>query len=229
TITDAVITALQITPANVSVAKGQQQQMTVMATYSDNTSSDITSTVAWAVDSAIATVTPDGLLTGVETGTTTLTATKDGVSSNQATVNVTDAVITALQITPLAVEIRVGQTQQMQATIIYSDQTTDDVTNVATWSRTAPSVISVTHTGSVNGLRAGSSMVSASYDGVTSNAVEINVLNAAVAAPILTYETTFYTVTGRTEDNAYLEYRYDDEDFWRQVDNTKNSIWTYKK
>ncbi|WP_421321023.1 Ig-like domain-containing protein, partial [Aeromonas veronii] len=95
-VTDAVITALQVTPANVSVAKGQQQQLTVIATYSDNTSSDITSTVAWAVDSSIATVTPDGLLTGVETSTTTLTATKDNITSNQVSVEVTDAVITAL-------------------------------------------------------------------------------------------------------------------------------------
>jgi len=77
-----------VTPSPVNVTKGQTQQLVATATYSDMTSSDISSSVTWTpVDTATATVTSAGLLSGVEVGNTTLTATKDDVTSN--TVNVT--------------------------------------------------------------------------------------------------------------------------------------------
>ncbi|MEZ9450830.1 Ig-like domain-containing protein, partial [Vibrio splendidus] len=76
-VTDAVITEIQVTPSPVTVAKGQTQQLVAMATYSDDTSSDISSSVTWTpVDSSIATVDSTGLLSGAEVGPTTLTATK---------------------------------------------------------------------------------------------------------------------------------------------------------
>ncbi|MGL5671884.1 MAG: Ig-like domain-containing protein [Plesiomonas shigelloides] len=87
TVTNAVITGMQVTPSPVSVAKGQTQQLTAMATYSDGTSSDVTDSVTWtAGDTSTATVNSAGLLSGVDVGNTTVTATKDTVISN--TVNV---------------------------------------------------------------------------------------------------------------------------------------------
>ncbi|MCW8344790.1 DUF1566 domain-containing protein, partial [Vibrio sp. ZSDZ65] len=57
-------------------------------TYSDSTSSDVTTSVTWTPDdTATATVTSGGLLSGVDVSNTTLTARKDGITSN--TVNVT--------------------------------------------------------------------------------------------------------------------------------------------
>ncbi|WP_413796303.1 Ig-like domain-containing protein, partial [Aeromonas dhakensis] len=65
-VTDATITAIQVTPANVTVAKGQEQQLTAMAFYSDSTAVDVSHDVAWLpADSSSATVTPEGVLTGV--------------------------------------------------------------------------------------------------------------------------------------------------------------------
>ncbi|MCF1458631.1 MAG: Ig-like domain-containing protein, partial [Shewanella sp.] len=91
TVTAAVITDIQVTPSPVSVAKGQTQQLTATATYDDSTSYDVTSSVTWTpVDTATATVTSAGVLSGVEVGTTTLTATKDGVPSNVVMVIVTE-------------------------------------------------------------------------------------------------------------------------------------------
>ncbi|EJE4198731.1 DUF1566 domain-containing protein, partial [Vibrio cholerae] len=47
------------------------------------------SSVTWVpIDTATATVDPSGLLSGVEVGNTTLTASKDGITSNEVTVNV---------------------------------------------------------------------------------------------------------------------------------------------
>ncbi|WP_114793565.1 Ig-like domain-containing protein, partial [Vibrio cholerae] len=53
------------------------------------TSSDISSSVTWTSrNTATVTVSPTGLLSGVEVGNTTVTATKDGVTSNTVNVSV---------------------------------------------------------------------------------------------------------------------------------------------
>ncbi|MCW8349424.1 hypothetical protein MD535_26015, partial [Vibrio sp. ZSDZ65] len=85
-------------------------------TYSDSTSSDVTTSVTWTPeDTATATVTSGGLLSGVDVSNTTLTARKDGVTSNTVTVNVSAAVITDITVTPSLVNIAKGQTQQLVA------------------------------------------------------------------------------------------------------------------
>ncbi|MEZ8042272.1 DUF1566 domain-containing protein, partial [Vibrio sp. 1F263] len=95
----AVITAIQVTPSPVNIAKGQTDQLIAIATFSDATSSDVSSSVTWApVDTATATVSSTGLLSAVETGGTTLTATKDGIPSNTVEVNVCNLAGTCIDI-----------------------------------------------------------------------------------------------------------------------------------
>ncbi|WP_198595260.1 Ig-like domain-containing protein, partial [Vibrio splendidus] len=118
----------------VNVAKGQTQQLVADATYSDGTSSAVTNSVTWTpIDTATATVSSTGLLSAVEVGNTTLTATKDGIISNTVDVNVSAAVITSIQVTPSPVNVAKGQTQQLVADATYSDGTSSPVTNSVTW------------------------------------------------------------------------------------------------
>ncbi|OOF24797.1 Ig-like domain-containing protein [Salinivibrio sp. IB872] len=130
-VSSAVITAIQVTPSPVNVAKGQTQQLTATATFSDGTSSDVSDSVTWGdFDTATATVSSAGLLSAVEVGNTTLTATKDGVTSNTVNVNVSSAVITAIQVTPSPVNVAKGQTEQLTATATYSDGSSSNVSFV---------------------------------------------------------------------------------------------------
>ncbi|MFV8453421.1 Ig-like domain-containing protein, partial [Vibrio campbellii] len=63
--------------------------LTARAMYSDGTDSDVTDSVTWAsADTDTATVDAAGLLSAVEVGNTTLTATKDDVPSDTVDVNV---------------------------------------------------------------------------------------------------------------------------------------------
>ncbi|MFA0301938.1 DUF1566 domain-containing protein, partial [Vibrio sp. 10N.222.46.B3] len=95
----AIITAIQVTPSPVNIAKGQTDQLIAIATFSDATSSDVSSSVTWApVDTATATVSSTGLLSAVETGGTTLTAIKDGIPSNTVEVNVCNLAGTCIDI-----------------------------------------------------------------------------------------------------------------------------------
>ncbi|CAH8204630.1 hypothetical protein VAE122_2950001 [Vibrio aestuarianus] len=84
-------------------------------------------------DSEVGRFDEPGVLTAVEVGNTTLTATKDGVTSNTVNVNVSAAVITSILVTPSPVNIAKGQTQQLTATAIFSDGTSSDISSSVTW------------------------------------------------------------------------------------------------
>ncbi|MGT4675263.1 Ig-like domain-containing protein [Aeromonas caviae] len=182
-VTDAVLTAIEITPPSVSVGKGQTQQLTTTATYSDNTTADVTGSVAWlSYDTATATITTNGLLTGVEQGTAEVTASLDGMTSNAVQVTVTDAVLTAIAITPPSVSVGKGQTQQLTATATYSDNTTADVTGSVAWLSDDTATATITTNGLLTGVEQGTAEVTASQDGVTSNAVQVTVTDAVLTA-----------------------------------------------
>ncbi|MDX7854501.1 Ig-like domain-containing protein [Aeromonas caviae] len=182
TVTDAVLTAIQVTPPSVSVSKGQTRQLTATATYSDNTTANVTGSVAWLPDdTATATVTTNGLLTGVEQGTTEVTASLDGVTSNAVQVSVTDTVLTAIDITPPSVSVGKGQTQQLTATATYSDSTTANVTGSVAWLSDDTATATVI-SGLLTGVEQGTAELTASLDGVTSNAVQVTVTDAVLTA-----------------------------------------------
>ncbi|TQQ55314.1 hypothetical protein FLL63_19090, partial [Vibrio cholerae] len=164
-------------------AKGQTEQLVAIATYSDGTSAQVTNSVAWtSVDTNTATVAPSGLLSGVEVGTTTVTAMKDGIISNTVTVNVSAAVITAIQVTPSPMNVAKGQTEQLVAIATYSDGTSAQVTNSVAWTPVDTNTATVAPSGLLSGVDVGTTTVTAMKDGITSNTVTVNVSAAVITA-----------------------------------------------
>ena len=206
TVTAAVISAIQVTPSPVNVAKGQTQQLVATATYSDATSSDITSSVTWAPDNtATATVTSAGLLSGVEVGATTVTATKDGITSNTVNATVTAAVITAIQVTPATVNVAKGQTAQLVATATYSDTTSSDVTTSVTWTVDATATATVSSAGLLSGVEVGSTTVTATKDGISINTVNVTVCSSLAGACIDIFNTGSGKLFTNSPSVAYLD------------------------
>ncbi|MCU8278263.1 Ig-like domain-containing protein, partial [Vibrio vulnificus] len=169
------------------------------ATFSDATSSDVSNSVTWTpIDTATATVSSTGLLSGVEVGNTTLTATKDGVTSNTVDVNVSAAVITSIQVTPSPVSVAKGQTQQLTATATFSDATSSDVSNSVTWTPIDTATATVSSTGLLSGVEVGNTTLTATKDGVTSNTVNVNV-SAAVITSIQVTPSLVNVAKGQTQ------------------------------
>ncbi|MEG7567298.1 Ig-like domain-containing protein [Vibrio cholerae] len=83
------ITKIDIRPLKLGVVKGQTQPLTATATYSDNRTEDITSSVLWTInDISKISIDDEGGVTGQEVGDTSITATKDKVKSSIAIVDV---------------------------------------------------------------------------------------------------------------------------------------------
>jgi len=93
TVTSAVLTSIEITPANPTISvHGEKTTVKLTATgiFSDGSMQDLTNSVSWtSSNDAIATVEPSGLVKARAVGTAIITATQAGVSSAN-TVTVTN-------------------------------------------------------------------------------------------------------------------------------------------
>ena len=79
----AVLVSIAVTPSSPSVNVGATQQMVATGTYSDASEVDLTALATWASASpAKSTVSVGGLVTGVEAGTSVISATLGAVSGN---------------------------------------------------------------------------------------------------------------------------------------------------
>lgn len=77
-----VLTGLTVSPATASVMIGQTRQFAAVAVYSDGTQQTVTTSASWrSANTAVATVTPGGLATGVSAGTATVTASYSGFNA----------------------------------------------------------------------------------------------------------------------------------------------------
>jgi N-acetylneuraminic acid mutarotase/uncharacterized protein YjdB len=162
------LSSIAVTPALPSVAQGLTQQFKATGTFSDTSTADLTNSVVWTSGTpSIATVNAtSGLAKGIAVGSTSITATSGSVSGTD-TLNVTGAVLESVLIAPNPAFSGVGLTNQLMATGTYSDATTADVTAMAQWTSSAPSVATVgPTTGLVTGVSLGSTTVSATIGSV---------------------------------------------------------------
>jgi hypothetical protein len=131
---DPTLTGITVGPSNQSLNVGSTLQMSARGTYDDGSSKTITGSVTWSSSSPdVATISSGGLVTGVASGTTTISADQDTIEG-QATVNVVLNNVTALQINPTNPTVIKGGTQNFTCTATVSGQSTrPDVTATVTW------------------------------------------------------------------------------------------------
>jgi 6-phosphogluconolactonase (cycloisomerase 2 family) len=124
---------ITISPVNSTISVKQTQQFTALAYYSDGTIKDGTGLVLWSSSNpAAATITANGLATGVAIGSTSILATAAGTAG--ATTPLTVNQLTSIAVTPMNPTVPLGATQQFDAMATFSDGTTSDITATATWS-----------------------------------------------------------------------------------------------
>ncbi len=167
--------SIAISPSSATIAAGTTQAFTAMGKYSDGSTKDLTATAQWAcllpnLASVSSTTPTQGMATAIAPGTALVTAASGGVT-NSAELTITNATATSLAITPATATIGLGNQQQFKATATFSDMSTQDVTNLATWSYTSPTFGPATFIASSSGLVIGESLgtndVNASYGTAT--------------------------------------------------------------
>jgi hypothetical protein len=187
------LSRVTVTPNNRTIASGTTLQYTAIATYSDGANVDVTSQASWSSSmSAVATINDTvpnkGFATAAVvtvTGTTAIQATFADVSGTaRLTVSATAPTLTAVQVTPPTASTTVGNTQQFTATAIFSNSTSEDVTNMATWTSLQTGIAAVgnlaTNKGLALGVSApGTATVRAAFGGMLGSAA-LTVTNATL-------------------------------------------------
>jgi hypothetical protein len=176
------LTTVTLAPSTPSVAVGKTQQMTATGTYDNSSTETITDTAGWASsDVTIATVSSTGLVTGVASGSVTISATSGGVSGS-TTVNVTVANLASISITPASQSISSGATQQYTAIGILQNGTTVDLTSSVTWSSSNTAVATIDSAGLATAQSVsstGTTDITAKSGSITSNTAVLTVKSAS--------------------------------------------------
>lgn len=183
TVTAVPVATVEVAPGNASVLTGATQQLVVTAR--DAGGQTLTGrAVSWAtLNAAVATVSASGVVTGMAAGTTTITATVEGIVDS-ATITVLSAPpgITSLAVTPTSATVTVGQTRALTSTVT---QPTGAPAATVSYSTSDAGIATVSPTGVVSAVAAGS---------VTITIVATSPGNASYSATTVTSTVTITVV-----------------------------------
>jgi trimeric autotransporter adhesin len=149
TVSAGALQSIVVLPGNQAIAVGGAQQYTATGIYSNGMVQDVSSLVTWSSsNTSMATISTSGLANGIAKGASTITAAFGAVSGSTAlTITGTGATLQSISISPSPVSLLPNESQQMTATGTYSDGSTQDVTNWATWSSSNIAVATISGAG----------------------------------------------------------------------------------
>lgn len=191
--------SVSVSPTNPSIAKGGTQPFTAIGNYNDNSTRDLTANLDWSSsNTSAATIPSRGVTiaaTGVGAGSSVITASSGPTYTGSTTLTVTAPNLQSITVTPVNATIAKGATLQYTATGNYSDGSTQNLTNSASWASTNTGVATIAAGGLATGVAAGSANISATYSSVTgstgltvtggSPAVSLSVVSLSFAKTVL--------------------------------------------
>jgi trimeric autotransporter adhesin len=195
TVSSTSLVSIAITPAHPSITDDTNQQFTATGTFSDNSTQDLTTAVAWTSSNTTAATVSNapgfnGFATALTPGTTTITAALNTVSAS-TTLTITAAPLVSIAVTPAnpGPSIPDGNSQQFTAIGTYADHSTQDLTTSVTWHSSNPTTASVSNAAGSKGLAlslaSGTTSISATLGGV-SGATTLTVTTATLVSITVT-------------------------------------------
>ena len=223
-VNDNTTSDLIIEPSAVSLTKGSTAKVkATLRTFRNGSvisSEDVSTKCTWSIgNSTIASVNSSGTVTGVTSGTTTVTATYQDMSA-AADVTVSSLPSYELVLDPASLTISKGEKGSFKAIYrMYVDgelKSSMDVTSSATWS-TSSSLTASVQGGTVTGSSVGSATITAKYNGYSvKGTVTVNSLEK------ITLEWTEATIEKGSTKTLKAEYF----DGTRTTDVTSSANWT---
>ncbi|KMZ42198.1 MULTISPECIES: Ig-like domain-containing protein [Bacillales] len=156
----------------VAIPVGGAKQVTVKASYPGGGSAeDVTQKVVWSSSSPNVASVRQGLITGVSTGSVTVTAT---YGTRTVNISVSVGVMQTLTVDKKKIVLANGKSETVKLTAAYADGTNKDVTDTATWS-TASAAVAEVMNGKITATGAGKTTITGTFDGKSvSIAVEVD-------------------------------------------------------
>lgn len=171
TVTNATLVSIDVTPVDPVLAKDFTLQFTAEGIFSDNTTEDLTHEVTWSSsDSSVATISQDGIATGLAAGTTQIEAATHGVTG-LTTLRVTNAHLISIEVAPVNPVIAKNTPIQFTATGLFSDDTIEDLTTQVTWESSDHQVATISQEGLATPVNSGFADITATLQGITGTTI----------------------------------------------------------
>lgn len=172
TVTKAALESLYVSPENSSIAKGRNQIFQAVGRYSDGSEHNVSRAAQWQSSDVDGLQIVDGISYAAKVGQYELTASYQGVEG-YATVEVVEAELESINISPNEAYIPVGSEKRYKASGVYSDGTKKDISHSASWSIIEDENVASfdQDTLFVIGISEGSTSIKAELDGVSATAV----------------------------------------------------------
>jgi len=226
-VTAATLVSIEVSPADPSISKGTTRQFAATGIYTDASTQDLTKQVTWSSSNiAVASISnaagSNGLASALGVGSATISATLGVVSGNTA-LGVTAATLVSIQVDPADSVISMDITVEFTATGIYSDNSTQDLTQKVTWKSSDDRVASISNADDSRGLATPAGVGSSTIYAILGNVWGSTTLTVSKAClvsievkpdgeSIPSGKTLQFTATGNYSDGMTL-------------DITKSAVW----
>ncbi len=163
TVAPAILASISIGSSKPTMPLGTTQQLIATGVFTDGTSHNLTTSVAWSSSSqTVVSVDVNGVATAKSQGATTVTAFSNSIGAS-APLAVSSATLSSISISPSNPTVPMSSSQQLSAVGTFTDGSTQDLTQTATWNVDNPAVVSVNPAGLASPLQVGSAVVEATF------------------------------------------------------------------
>ena len=147
------VTGVSLNNSKVSLDVGEKSKLTATINPSNATNKGVT----WkSSNTSVVSVDANGNIKGLKAGTATITVTtNDGKYTATATITVTEVSVTGVSLNKTKVDLYIGNSTKLAATVKPSNATNKGVT----WKSSNTSVVSVDKKGNIKGLKAGTATI----------------------------------------------------------------------
>jgi len=210
TVNAADLVSIAILPANPAIAQNTTEQFSATGTFNDGSTHNLTTDVTWTSSNTTdAPIGTGGLAKGLAPiPAATITATL-GTISGTTTLEVTNATVTSISVSPTGRTIAPGTELAFTATGTFSDSSTQVLTTESTWTSSNTAVATVGGGGVATAIGPGTTNISAAFGGktgsasLTVNSVTLKSIAVAPATAVMAPASTLsYGATGTYSDGS---------------------------
>ncbi|WP_340022393.1 S-layer homology domain-containing protein [Paenibacillus sp. FSL K6-1096] len=190
---ERTLTSVAVAPAELKLNAGDKHATVLTATYSDNSTADVTNQAVWtSSNEQVATVDAEGIIHAVEVGEATIQANYGNLPPVKLTVTVqaegTPPKLLKLIAEPGTHTLQVNKQAASVISAVYDNGVNTVVTDQVHWTSSDPAVASVSEKGIITGVAAGDGVtVTASFGGLT---VAILIVVEGGTVPVVTPTST---------------------------------------
>lgn len=216
TISTATLSSITLTPPTALIAPGSAVGIAAYGNFTDGTVEWISPLCTWTSSSnTIATVSPNGLVSGQSAGVVTITA-QDGAVTAAINVLVESAALSSIQINPATKTVAAGYATPFNAMGTFANADTQNLTTFVNWTSSSSAIATIsnaaTTAGFATGIQPGNVTISALFSGVVGHA-SLTVNNATLTSITLTPSSASiavgtnqaFTATGNFSDGSSLD------------------------